>query len=149
MEHLPEPWLEPLQALWRDWTRGELVIFPWPGSNGDGDSRLGDMPKEAVLALEKGSAPVRWDDEQGRRWWGAPVEAADSTFGLLAGWCHDQDDWGRVLASWSRLLGNALAEHQAAEGLTDELLQAWDRLKFVYHLIEIASEGREAQDVLG
>lgn len=107
------------------------------------------MPKEAARALGEGPGPVRWEDREGRRWWGAPVESADARVGVLAGWSQGQDDWGKVLASWSGLLGNALAEHQAAEGLTDELLQAWDRLKFVYHLIEIASEGREAQDVLG
>jgi serine phosphatase RsbU (regulator of sigma subunit)/anti-sigma regulatory factor (Ser/Thr protein kinase) len=149
VEQLPETWLRPLQTVWHDWTQGELVILPWPGSNGDGEAAPGDVPKEAVRALEKGAAPVRWEDSEGRRWWGAPVEAAEVTFALLAGWSQGQDDWGKVLASWSGLLGNAFAEHQAAEGLTDELLQAWDRLKFVYHLIEIASEGREAQDVLG
>lgn len=149
MEPLPEAWLQPLQALWHEWTQGELVILPWPGANGDGEVKLGDLPKEAAMALVKGGAPVRWQDSEGRRWWGAPVEAADATFALLAGWSDGQDDWGRVLSSWSALLGIALAEHQAAEGLTEELLQAWDRLKFVYHLIEIASEGREAQDVLG
>lgn len=137
-------WLDPLRKLWREATGGELT----PVLQSVSEPRSLDVtmafPGGAREVFEQEGELDGWAGPEGRRWWAVRLREG----GILAGWAQAKGEWLSLLRGWSLLLERSLAEHAVAEGLTEELIQAWDRLKFVYHLIQVSSEGKESPEVL-
>ncbi|MEX2030264.1 MAG: SpoIIE family protein phosphatase [Anaerolineales bacterium] len=137
-------WLDPLRRLWHEATGGELTpVLQSVTESLPFDDPM-PFPIEAREVLDREGELDGWVDTEGRRWWAVHLREG----GLLAGWAQAKGEWLSLLRGWSLLLERAVAEHAVAEGLTEELIQAWDRLKFVYHLIQISSEGKESPEVL-
>jgi len=137
-------WLDPLRTLWRDATGGELTPVLQSVSESPHLDVAMALPSGARESFDSQGELNGWVDPEGRRWWAVRLREG----GFLAGWAQAGGEWLTLLRGWSPLLERALAEHAAAEGLTEELIQAWDRLKFVYHLIQVSSEGKESPEVL-
>jgi serine phosphatase RsbU (regulator of sigma subunit)/anti-sigma regulatory factor (Ser/Thr protein kinase) len=137
-------WLDPLRTLWRDATGGELTPVLQSVSESPHLDVPMAFPSGARESFNSQGELNGWVDPGGRRWWAVRLREG----GFLAGWAQAGGEWLTLLRGWSPLLERALAEHAVAEGLTEELIQAWDRLKFVYHLIQVSSEGKESPEVL-
>jgi serine phosphatase RsbU (regulator of sigma subunit)/anti-sigma regulatory factor (Ser/Thr protein kinase) len=135
-----------LKDIWADLSGGGLSILDVgdsPPSRLKG-RKIPDKVKEAV-ALAKVCKPYK---THGGSWWIVrPSEAIKSTLLLLA-WSTPDKDWSGLLQSWMDMLAFSLNERTVADNLTEALVDAWDRLTFVYELTHIATQITELPDML-
>jgi sigma-B regulation protein RsbU (phosphoserine phosphatase) len=135
-----------LAETWAQLTGGGLFVWS-QGSWVPGESAGPKLPAAVRRAVDERS-PLEAHPGRERTWWvTAPEPAASGEIQLVA-WARKGRAWGVLLHTWSGLLSRLIEEASTAEGLTSELIDAWDRLTFLYDLAKIAGRHIDLAEML-
>ena len=146
MSSIPASMLEALIQAWKALTGGALsVVVGDQAPEGPIDARR--FPQAIRRALER-HADLAWLPMRGRMWWVTAPLPTSAIRVQIAAWAPRDGGWKPVLQLWSDLLAGFLEQKLTAEGMTEELINAWDRLTFLYELAQIASRPSETDEML-
>jgi len=135
-----------LGEAWAQLTAGGLAVCA------DGSWVLGEAPKPSVPAAVRRAVDERSSLEahaaRRRVWWVTAPDRAEPGGIQMVAWAREGRGWGALLRGWSALLSRVIEESSTADGLTAELINAWDRLTFLYDLAKIAGRHTDLREML-
>ena len=135
-----------LGEAWAGLTAGALAIYV-EGALVPGGATRPSYPPPVRRALEDHS-PLEALRASRRIWWvTAPDPAAGGGVQIVA-WAAEDRGWGTLLRTWSVMLSHLVDVSSTAAGLTSELINAWDRLTFLYDLAKIAGQHSDLGETL-
>lgn len=146
MVSLPPEIVEAVERAWAVSSAGELIVVP-PGL--ETPVRVGErlIPGALRQAVEAG-APTAHVREGQLSWWAASHALSEGARLRLVAWGEDGAGHGETLRAWAAALGTLLDIGQASQGMTDALVDAWDRLAFLYDLAQIAGRALDLEEML-
>ncbi len=140
------PLADTLAQGWAALTGGELAI-----AVGDrplvGPLARTSLPKAVARCLEQRTS-LRGYRTRSRSWWVTQPMVATTTPVQLVAWAREEGHWGEQLQRWAGLLADSVEADQTTTGLTDELINAWDRLSFLYELTQVAGRHGGVDEML-
>lgn len=108
----------------------------------------GQEVPEQVRAAYRNGRPLDGEILGGAIWWVVLDDySEDPGFAFIA-WSSVEGPWGELLGSWADLLVRIEAGTREAEELTRALVSSWDRLTFLYELMQIAGESEDLSKLL-
>jgi serine phosphatase RsbU (regulator of sigma subunit)/anti-sigma regulatory factor (Ser/Thr protein kinase) len=143
-------WLdESVQRLveaWAKLTAGSLAV------HGEGTSVPGEAPRAGYPLPVRRALENRLSLEahrvSRRFWWVTAPDPAEPRGLQIVAWAPEDRGWGALLCAWSALLSHLAEVSATAAGLTSELINAWDRLTFLYDLAKIAGRHTDLREML-
>ena len=120
---------------WQELTHGDLMIS-WSADFTHLEGGW-DLPKQVLDAI---AADANLDAEliEDATWWLLIPELGKGKTPILAAKAMHGGPWWDLLRTWQTLLGAVALEKHVSNDLATELVKAWDRLSFLYELIQIA-----------
>lgn len=134
------------KRLWHSLTGGGLAVV-------EGESkpmrsvRGRKLPVAIRNALTEGST-LDAHKTRGGVWWATVPSLGLQSQVRLVAWAASDDNWGDILQVWTDMLAFAKGEHAVADRLTEALVNAWDRLTFLYELTHIVGQLTDLPDML-
>lgn len=146
MSSIPASLLEALVQAWKALTGGALSVVVGDQVP-EGPVPLRSLPRAVRQALQDHS-DLAGLSVRGRVWWVTTPILTSAVRVQIAAWAPNHGAWKPALQLWSDLLTGFLEQKQIAEGLTEELINAWDRLTFLYELAQIVGGPSETDEML-
>jgi sigma-B regulation protein RsbU (phosphoserine phosphatase) len=144
MERSLEASVHSFAAAWAELTSGCLsAVTSEGGSVGPAPDR--SFPAPVRDAVEKGTS-LEARRLRRRVWWVTPPLSTGAI--QIVAWAPEDHGWGKLLRPWSETLARLIEQSAAAEGLTAELIDSWDRLTFFYDLAKIAGQHSDIEEML-
>ncbi|HEY44311.1 MAG TPA: SpoIIE family protein phosphatase [Anaerolineae bacterium] len=135
-----------LAHLWQALTDGGLSVVTEEGPSPQ-SIRGQKLPADVNLALREYTTLDPFET-RGRFWWViSPSPDLRGQVQLVA-WSTEDKAWKDLLQTWTDMLTIACSEGAVADRLTEALVEAWDRLTFLYELTHIAGHATELPDML-
>jgi serine phosphatase RsbU (regulator of sigma subunit)/anti-sigma regulatory factor (Ser/Thr protein kinase) len=135
-----------IKPLWQSLTNGGLCVITEDGSSPQ--SIRGKKLPAAVRRAVRDKASLSPLETRGRFWWViSPSPELRGQVQLVA-WAAEDKGWKGLLQSWTDMLTIASSETAVADRLTEALVEAWDRLTFLYELAHIAGHATELPSML-
>ena len=135
-----------IKRLWHTTTEGGLSIVG-RGDRPAGSVRGRKLPAAVRRALIEESPLDALKTGRGFWWVTSPSPSLLGRVQLIA-WAPNDKGWGHFLQIWTDMLAFSLGEKAVADRLTEALVDAWDRLTFLYELTHIAGQVTELPDML-
>jgi len=135
-----------IKRLWHTTTGGGLAVL---GGNDrpSGSVQGRKLPAAVQRALIEESPLDALKTGRGFWWVTSPSPGLLGRVQLIA-WAPNDEGWGHFLQTWTDMLAFSLGEKAVADRLTEALVDAWDRLTFLYELTHIAGQVTELPDML-
>ena len=135
-----------IKPLWQSLTDGGLCVITEGGSSPQ--SLRGKKLPVAVRRAVRENASLEPLETRGMFWWViSPSSDLRGQVQLIA-WANEDKGWKDLLQSWTDMLTIASSETAVADRLTEALVEAWDRLTFLYELAHIAGHATELPSML-
>ncbi|HEY46201.1 MAG TPA: SpoIIE family protein phosphatase [Anaerolineae bacterium] len=135
-----------IKPLWQSLTDGGLCVIT-EGGNSPGSIRGKKLPATVRHAVRE-KARLEPLEIRGNFWWViSPSPYLRGQVQLVA-WATEDRGWKDLLQSWTDMLTIACSETAVADRLTEALVEAWDRLTFLYELTHIAGHATELPSML-
>jgi hypothetical protein len=136
-----------LKHLWQTLTDGGLFVVMERGGTQPQSIRGKKLPAAVRQALRE-DAKLDPFETRGRFWWViSPSPDLRGQIQLVA-WAEEDRGWKDLLQTWTDMLTIACSESAVADRLTEALVEAWDRLTFLYELTHIAGHAIELPAML-
>ena len=135
-----------IKHLWQSLTDGGLCLITEDGTSPQ-SIRGKKLPVDVRRAVRE-KASLEPLETRGRFWWVIfPSPDLRDQVQLVA-WATEDKGWVDLLQSWTDMLTIACSETAVADRLTEALVEAWDRLTFLYELTHIAGHATELPSML-
>ena len=146
MVGLPPDIVEAVERAWAALSKGEVIVVP-PGL--EPPVRIGDrlIPASVRAAAETGapSFSVRQGEDT---WWSVEQAVAEGGRLRLVAWGEAAPGLDEALRAWAAALSGLLEAGQTSQGMTEALIDAWDRLAFLYDLAQVAGHALDLEEML-
>ncbi len=135
-----------IKPLWESLTGGGLCVVEDGGS--PPCSILGRKLPVAVRRAVREKTRLEPLEIRGKFWWVISPSPSLRRQVQLTAWAGEDRGWVDLLQSWTDMLAIASSETAVADRLTEALVEAWDRLTFLYELTHIAGHATELPSML-
>jgi serine phosphatase RsbU (regulator of sigma subunit)/anti-sigma regulatory factor (Ser/Thr protein kinase) len=132
--------------LWQTLTDGGLSVV-MEGETPPRSIRGLKIPADVRQALREDKKLEPFETRE-RFWWVVYPSSDLRTRIQLVAWAAEDRAWKDFLQTWTDMLSIACSESAVADRLTEALVEAWDRLTFLYELTHIAGQATELPGML-